>query len=249
MVWDLIIDGPLDGAANMAIDAALLEEVDSSTETRTIIRFYQWRRPTMSLGRNQKVEKAVSAEYCKTNGIDIVYRPTGGRAVLHDDELTYAVVSNNSSCFGDTIYGNYKRVSEALCLGYRNLGVAAVLAPDTRTPEVDENGGDPPCFISPSRYELMVNGRKIAGSAQRRVRNSFLQHGSMPITFNYEALALATRVRDAEMLEREMAGVAEFLAARPKINQFREVFIHAFTEYFSIEFGAPSHSSVDPVIA
>jgi lipoyl(octanoyl) transferase len=249
MVWELIIDDPLDGAANMAIDAALLEEVDSSTETRTIVRFYQWRRPTMSLGRNQKLEKAISAEFCKANGIDIVYRPTGGRAVLHDDELTYAVVSNDSSYFGDTIYGNYKRVSEALCLGYRNLGVAAALAPDTRTPEVDENGGDLPCFISPSRYELMVNGRKIAGSAQRRVRNSFLQHGSMPITFNYQALALATRVRDKEMLEREMAGVAELLDARPEIDQFREVFIHAFKAYFKIEFCAPSHSPVDPIIA
>src|SRR5215467_2178350 len=156
-MWELIIDGHLDGAANMAIDAALLEQVDSSTVTRTILRFYQWRRPTMSLGRNQKLEKAVDADYCKAKVIDIVHRPTGGRAVLHDDELTYAVISNDPACFGDTIYGNYKRVSEALCLGYRNLGVAAVLAPDTRKPDVDENDGDPPCFMSPSRYELMVN--------------------------------------------------------------------------------------------
>jgi lipoate-protein ligase A len=248
-MWELILDGPVDGAANMAIDAALLQEVESSTATRTIVRFYQWRCPTMSLGRNQKLDKAVDVEYCRSNGIDIVYRPTGGRAVLHDDELTYAVISNDSSHFGDTIYGNYKRVSEALCLGYKHLGVTALLAPDTRKPEVNENNGDPPCFISPSRYELMVNGRKIVGSAQRRIRNSFLQHGSMPITFNYQRLARATRIRDAQLLEQEMAGVAEFLGARPEIGRLQEVFIHAFHSYFSVEFAAATHTPVDPVIA
>src|SRR5689334_685559 len=131
-VWELIVDGAFDGATNMAIDAALLNEVDAAEESRTIVRFYTWTSPTVSLGRNQKIEKAVDVDYCAANSIDIVHRPTGGRAVLHDDELTYAVISNDAQAFGDTIYGNYKRVSEALCLGYKRLGVAAVLAPDTR---------------------------------------------------------------------------------------------------------------------
>jgi lipoate-protein ligase A len=249
MPWELIIDGALDGAANMSIDAALLNEVDSCTETRTVVRFYQWIRPTISLGRNQKIEKAVDVEFCRANGIDVVHRPTGGRAVLHDDELTYAVISNDVSSFGDTIYGNYKRVSEALCLGYNNLGVPAALAPDTRKPEMPDNGGDPPCFISPSRYELMVDGRKIVGSAQRRVRACFLQHGSMPITCDREVLARATRLADSRILDREMAGVAEFLADRPTIGQFRAAFIEAFQGYFSIEFRLQAHRPVDPVIA
>src|SRR5215831_3343193 len=144
-MWKLIIDGARDGATNMSIDAALLDEIEASSEPGTVVRFYGWQTPTISLGRNQKIERAVDVEYCKANGIDIVHRPTGGRAVLHDDELTYAVISNDLSCFGDTIYGNYKRVSEALCLGYKNLGVAAVLSPDTRKPDIAENDGDPPC--------------------------------------------------------------------------------------------------------
>jgi len=252
MAWELIIDGARDGATNMDIDATLLDEVDKSAETRTVVRFYVWLRPTISLGRNQKIEKAVEVEYCRANGIDIVHRPTGGRAVLHDDELTYAVISNDSSAFGDTIYGNYKRVSEALCLGYNNLGVPAVLAPDTRKPEMTAmftRGGDPPCFVSPSRYELMVGGRKIVGSAQRRVRASFLQHGSMPITCDREALARATGLPDSTILEQEMAGVAEFLAERPSVEQLRSAFIRAFQEHFSIEFQVISYPPVDPVIA
>ena len=248
-MWELIIDSAIDGAINMAIDSALLDAVDGASDTRTIVRFYTWARPTISLGRNQKIEKSVDMEYCRAKGIGIVHRPTGGRAVLHDDELTYAVVSNDSSSFGDTIYGNYKRVSEALCLGYRNMGVPAVLAPDTRKPGIPANGGDPPCFLSTSRYELMAGGRKIVGSAQRRVRRSFLQHGSMPITCNREALARATRLADTTSLEREMAGVAEFLQDRPTIEQLRSALIRAFQEYFSIEFHTGSHASVDLVIA
>jgi len=236
MPWTLIIDGPLDGARNMAIDSALLDEVDSADNPRTIVRFYTWRTPTVSLGRNQKVEKAVDMDYCAANGIDVVHRPTGGRAVLHDDELTYAVISNDAGSFGDTIYGNYKRVSEALCLGYNRLGVPAVLAPETRKPLSLPDDGDPPRCISPSRYELMVEGRKIAGSAQRRVRRSFLQHGSLPITCNRQALASATRLPHAELLDKEMAGLAEFLPERPTLEELRGAFIRAFQDYFSVEF-------------
>src|SRR5438552_12620986 len=158
-MWQLIIDGPADGASNMATDAALLDEIEKSESPRTVVRFYGWDAPTISLGRSQKIEHAVDSGYCQIHGIAVVHRPTGGRAVLHDDELTYAVTSNDTTAFGDTIYGNYKRVSEALCLGYNNLGVPAVLAPNTRKPEMPAMftwGGDPPWLLSPSSYELMV---------------------------------------------------------------------------------------------
>ncbi len=234
--WDLILDGAIDGVSNMAIDAALLDEVNESPDAKTIVRFYSWIRPTLSLGRNQKIEKAVDVEYCGGHGIAVVHRPTGGRAVLHDDELTYAVISNDAGYFGDTIYGNYKRVSEALCIGFNHLGIPAVLAPDTRKAGPTSKGSDPPCFMSPSRYELMVDGRKIVGSAQRRVRESFLQHGSMPITVNYEALAFATQLADIRLLETEMAGCADFLPARPTLQELTGAFMRAFQEYFSIEF-------------
>ena len=235
-MWKLIIDGARDGGSNMSIDASLLEEVEASPEPRTIVRFYGWQTPTISLGRNQKIDRALDTGYCRDNGIDIVHRPTGGRAVLHDDELTYAVISSDSNVFGDTIYGNYKRVSEALCLGYNRLGVPAVLAPDTRKVADFTDDMDLPCFLSTSRYELMVSGRKIVGSAQRRVRHSFLQHGSMPITCDRDALARATRMADTASLETEMAGVAEFLPERPTLEQLRGAFIQAFQDYFSIEF-------------
>jgi lipoate-protein ligase A len=236
MLWDLILDEDLDGATNMAIDAALLKDVEHSSDSHTIIRFYRWRRPTVSLGRNQKTESAVDQQFCDRHGIDVVHRPTGGRAVLHDDELTYAVVSNDSACFGETIYANYKSVSEALCLGFNRLGVPAALAPETRRLSPNPSGADLPCFISPSRYELTVGGRKIVGSAQRRLRRSFLQHGSMPISCDREKLARATRMPDSQPLYREMAGIAEFLPDRPTIQDFTAALIEGFRSRFAIEF-------------
>lgn len=235
-LWDLILDGELDGASNMAIDAELLQEVEAGSSPKTIVRFYQWRRPTISLGRNQKIEAAVDREYCEAHGIDIVHRPTGGRAVLHDDELTYAVISNDAAHFGDTIYGNYKRVSQALCDAFQRVGVPAVLAPDTRHAPAQSNGADPPCFLSASRYELTVQGRKIVGSAQRRLRRTFLQHGSMPIACDREKLARATRMPDAAVLYQEMAGLAEFLPARPPVAALINALVGSFQHRFGIEF-------------
>jgi lipoate-protein ligase A len=237
-LWDLIIDDDLDGISNMAIDAALLEEVESSQDPKTIVRFYRWHRPTVSLGRNQRVDTAVDEMFCAENGVDIVHRPTGGRAVLHDDELTYAVASNDSTCFGDTIYANYKSVSEALCAGFNRVGVPALLAPETRrvTAQGGGHGTDAPCFMSVSRYELTVQGRKIVGSAQRRLRRSFLQHGSMPLSCDREKLARVTRMADAAPLYAEMAGLQEFLPIRPSLAELTSALVGSFQDRFSIDF-------------
>jgi lipoate-protein ligase A len=234
--WHLILDGELDGLSNMAVDAALLDEVEHCDEARTIVRFYRWRRPTISLGRNQKKESSVDTAFCAEEGMDIVHRPTGGRAVLHDNELTYAVASNDRQHFGETIYANYKSVSEALCLAFQRLGVPAVLAPETRREPHTVNAPDLPCFMSPARYELTAGGRKIVGSAQRRLRRSFLQHGSMPIRCDRETLARATFMADPGPLYKEMAGLAEILPAAPSTAELTNALVGGFQERFGIGF-------------
>ncbi len=235
--WDLMLDPPLDGETNMAVDAELLESLEQNREVRTVLRFYSWIRPTISLGRNQRREKALDLEFCQSAGLDVVQRPTGGRAVLHDDEITYSVVSNEETPFdGGSIYDTYRRISEALSIGYHRLGVETVLAPDTRRLGVSKGGAEYPCFVSPSRYELMKDGRKVVGSAQRRLRNSFLQHGSMPISCDRELLARATRLENASLLDDEMAGIVECLDRRPSIGEITSAFVGAFEEYFEVDF-------------
>ena len=146
------------------------------------------------------------------------------------------MISNDASHFGDTIYANYKRVSEALCAAFNRVGVPAVLACDTRKPKISGLNTDPPCFVSTSRYELMVDGRKIVGSAQRRLRRSFLQHGSMPIACDAGQLARITRIADPSALRQEMAGITEFLPERPTIEKVRNAMVGAFQDHFAVEF-------------
>jgi lipoate-protein ligase A len=235
--WDLIVDPPLDGETNMAVDAGLLSEVDGSDSPLTVLRFYTWNRPTVSLGRNQIPERAVDMEFCRLQGLGVVRRPTGGRAVLHDDELTYAIVSSDPAQFaGGSIYGTYRRISEALALGFRKLGVNSTLSPQThrRNPGTSSDYDDP-CFVSPSRYELMVRGRKIVGSAQRRLRRGFLQHGSMPISCDRTLLARVTRFEDPNVLDSEMSGIAECLDKCPDIDEMTAVFVRSFEEYFEVD--------------
>jgi lipoate-protein ligase A len=234
--WLLIVDGPLDGTANMEVDRESLARVEASTVPLTILRFYGWTRPTVSVGRNQKPERAVDLAYCSAHGIDVVFRPTGGRAVLHDRELTYAIASNAVDVFGGgTIYETYRRISIALAEGYRRLGLDVVVAPDTTRPDHDPDR-DPPCFVSPSRYELMSGGRKIAGSAQRRLRRGFQQHGSMPIECDFDEAARVLMV-DRDALRNEMAGMSEFLTSVPGRGTLVEVFTRAFEKTFGIRPG------------
>jgi lipoate-protein ligase A len=231
--WELRLDPPADGETNMRIDRELLEALEQAPGAHTIVRFYAWARPTLSLGRNQKAEAAADLEFCRSRGIDVVRRPTGGQAVLHDDELTYAVVSNDLDSFGgDSVYGTYRRVSEALAEGYRSLGVPVVLAAGgarTHPP-----GNTNPCFATPSRFELMAGGRKLVGSAQRRLRRAFLQHGSMPIRIDRELLAGATRYGSRETLASAIVPLAECLGEAPDRRAITLALVRAFEVTFGV---------------
>jgi lipoate-protein ligase A len=231
--WELRLDPAADGETNMGIDRRLLEALDRSSEPRTVVRFYRWVRPTLSLGRNQRPDTAADLDFCKARGIDVVRRPTGGQAVLHDDELTYAVVSNEPGSFeGGSVYGTYRRVSEALAEGYRRLGVPVVLAPGggrSASP-----GDTHPCFATSSRFELTVGGRKIVGSAQRRLRRAFLQHGSMPIRVDRRLLAGATRFPDASALDSQIVGLSECLPEVPGPEALSRAVVLGFEATFGV---------------
>lgn len=226
----------------MRIDGDLLRELEADPSPRTILRFYSWLRPTLSLGRNQNIERAADLEFCRQTGIDVVIRPTGGQAVLHDDELTYAVISNEPDAFGGgSVYGTYRRVAEALREGYRRLGVEVDLVPEGSASRPGAGIRENPCFVSQSRYELAVEGRKISGSAQRRLRRAFLQHGSMPMTLDRGTLARATRFDRPELLGERTIGLAECLSVRPDASRIVEALTGAFGDCFDVAFVGEAH--------
>lgn len=175
--WRLILHGAQDGATNMAIDEAILSAVIEGSSPPTL-RFYAWSPPCLSLGRNQPLAE-VDLAACRAHGVDVVRRPTGGRAILHTDELTYSVtlLQSDPRATGDVV-DSYRRLSEGLMAGLLSLGVGAAQVTG------QHNAGLPPtpvCFEMPSKYEIAVGGRKLVGSAQWRARGGVLQHGSLPL--------------------------------------------------------------------
>ncbi len=185
-IWRFIDSGPASGAENMAVDEGLLREA-VSPGALPVLRFYTWSPPAVSLGRFQDKERAVNAEACQQRGFDIVRRITGGRAVLHCDELTYSVIArSDSALFPNDILGTYKVIATGLLAGLHELGIVAEMVSRSgrHAGMVKSSPQEPACFSSPSWYELLVKGRKIIGSAQRRVGGAFLQHGSILIGYD-----------------------------------------------------------------
>jgi lipoate-protein ligase A len=182
----------------MAIDEAIVTSVLEGASPPTL-RFYAWSPPCLSLGRGQPFAD-VDLAACQTAAVDVVRRPSGGRAILHTDELTYSVaLLQTDPLAAGGILESYRRLSEGLLAGLRLLGVQAAQVVSARKPTEDLSAV---CFETPSDYEITVQGRKLAGSAQWRARGGVLQHGTLPlcgdITRVISYLALPGTEREAQ---------------------------------------------------
>ncbi|MBI5682989.1 MAG: lipoate--protein ligase family protein [Deltaproteobacteria bacterium] len=196
--WRLIIDGPLSGYENMAVDEAMLTACEKG-ESPSTIRFYKWDRTTLSIGFFQKSEACFKR--CSALNIPIVRRVTGGRAVLHDVELTYSVVTNDAELLEKGIIGAYKVVSRCIVDALMDLGLDACIM-DARDKRFASKGKTKEsCFDFVSRYEITINGRKIIGSAQKRLKNAFLQHGSIIMDVNKDLQMSIFDTTDASMID------------------------------------------------
>jgi len=191
--WRLLVDEPRDGPTNMAVDEALALGCDGGWSSPTL-RVYRWALPTVSLGVNQSIEGEVNLTACRERRIPVVRRPTGGRALLHHRELTYSLAIP-ILCGSRSVLDDYRWISQCLLLALRRLGVEATLSRGDHLK--GEAGGL--CFLSSTRYEVTVNGRKLIGSAQRRLNGALLQHGSLLIELEHAAWnALFPQGRDLE---------------------------------------------------
>lgn len=177
--WRLLYTPPAPGPWNMAVDEAILESVGQELALPTL-RLFAWQPPCLSLGYAQPVSD-VDLNALQSHGWDLVRRPTGGRAILHTDELTYSVIAplKEPRVYG-SILESYRRLSEALLRALQHLGLPAKADKDHILPVNAQQGG-PVCFEVPSNYEITVAGKKLIGSAQARRREGVLQHGSLPL--------------------------------------------------------------------
>jgi lipoate-protein ligase A len=177
--WRLLNTGARDGATNMAIDEAVLESVVAGRAGPTL-RFYAWHPPCVSIGFGQPISD-VDRAACLARGWDVIRRPSGGKAILHVDELTYSVCAPpDEPRVAGGIVESYGRLVTGLLAGLRGLGLEPAEAKPEYAPEQEAEG--PVCFDGPARYEITVAGRKLVGSAQARPKGGILQHGTMPLT-------------------------------------------------------------------
>ncbi len=178
---ELIIDAPAPGADNMRRDVALLDDCARGAIAGAV-RLYGFRPACLSLGRMQPLSD-VNLEACARDGVDVVRRPSGGRAVLHDQEVTYCVVCRASDAvFGGRVLESCARIHQAIAGGLATLGVATApraLPADLRR-DAREGAAVADCFARPAAHELLdLQGRKLVGSAQARRGGALLQHGSV----------------------------------------------------------------------
>jgi lipoate-protein ligase A len=230
--WQLIVEPePLAGSWNMAVDEHLYNLAASSP--RTFVRFYQWARPTASLGYSQDASKVVDSAFCTAHGIDIVRRMTGGKLVLHHREVTYSVASSDASVFTETLRGSYQLISRALLRGLAIMGIRARLA-ETSPPAYVK--GTMPCFAFPARDEIEIDGRKIVGSAQKRTGLLFLQHGSIPLEKDEALLAAVSRPGESEA-GLGMTSLSEALSRPVDFDAAVGPLIQGFADLFGVAFG------------
>jgi lipoate-protein ligase A len=206
--WRLVMDGPGDGAWNMAVDEALLHLAERGNRP-PVLRFYSWARPTLTIGRLQKTGGSLNLDYLAARGIPIVRRPTGGRALLHCREVTYsAIIPSASPAFGPMRHV-YSIMAGAIGQALTDIGVA----PDPLGEGAGQDyAASSFCLATRTGFEISAGGRKVAACAQRRLKNSILQHGSIILAADAGAHLGCFVWKDAKRRDeaaRALAGLEE----------------------------------------
>ncbi len=222
----------------MAVDEAILEQIGRGASLPTL-RLYAWEPACLSLGYAQPV-KDVDRLRLAELGWELVRRPTGGRAILHTDELTYAVIGPlDEPRLVGSVLESYRRLAEALLLSLQILSLPAQAKPD---PAASVASG-PVCFEVPSNYEITVSGRKLIGSAQARRKEGVLQHGSLPLCGDLGRILQglvypdeASRIQAAERLHQRAATVEEITGAAPTWEEAAQAFTRGFGRQLNLEF-------------
>jgi lipoate-protein ligase A len=203
------------------------------------LRLYAWAPWTVSLGNAQDPAAVLDLAALAERGYGWVKRPTGGRAVLHAEEITYAVAAPLSGPFRASLAASHRRIAQALARFYRAWGLEPSLTRPAGSGELDPRRPEP-CFLAPGLAELEIDGRKLAGSAQRRGRRAFLQHGSLPL--GDARLELADllpldggqRRRVKESLAKRSACLADFLRPLPPRAELQGSLVAAFEAEFGL---------------
>jgi lipoyl(octanoyl) transferase len=231
--WRLINSGARDGCSNMAVDEALLACFDAE-HSRPIFRIYSWEPPALSLGRFQKGGEVLDRESCARAGVAVVRRISGGGVIYHADEITYSLVCSPEHVpQASSIKGSFRVLTSFLVRFYSTLGLNPCYAMDSFPDGAGLGGRSPFCFAGRESYDILIEGRKVGGNAQRRLKRAIFQHGSIPLVNRAGT--------GASLLCNPLPGIGEATTALRDLgvdqarDELQRLMAHAFAESMSVE--------------
>jgi len=184
--WRLILSQDSDAFTNMAVDEALMQTYIYK-ERVPILRFYRWRPPAISMGAAQKPDQVLRLSTVKRDNVDFVRRMTGGEAIFHSDEITYSIICCKRDLnLSDSVERSFRVITNFLVNAYRQLGLKPYYAGDRK--EYAHGRESPVCFATREKFDIIVNDRKLGGNAQKRVSDFIFQHGSIPLSLDFEKM-------------------------------------------------------------
>jgi len=248
--WRLLVDGPARASWNMAVDEAIMTMVGRK-EAPPTLRIYRWDPPALSLGYFQRLEE-VDLSACRSRGVDLVRRPTGGRAILHDEEVTYSLsLPEDLPWLPRGVTEAYRLIAGGLVRGLRSLGVPAEMAPAGRR----GGGKTAACFDAPCTYEIVARGRKLVGSAQMRRMRAVLQHGSFPLRLQAEELfdllhfnSPRERALGQELFAAKAISLGELLDS-PRFDNVWPAIVRGLGEELGVDFDRGSLTPAEEELA
>jgi lipoyl(octanoyl) transferase len=244
--WRFIDSGPCGASYNMALDEAVAVAVRADN-ARPTLRFYEWDLPSVSIGCFQKIGD-IDTEYCRQCKIPFVRRPTGGRAILHGDEITYSFsVKTKHGLFSRGLLDSYKKISAAFEKAFLKIGLAPELKlpKDNRHTLTEDMRKSPLCFQSVSYGEISVMSGKIIGSAQKRWPDGLLQQGSIPFSPDREKTGRVFGIEPSSGSNNELCGLKDIISdLNPGV--LKEAIRASFEEIFDVSFvmSTPSKEEV-----
>ena len=236
--WRIIQDSLGDGALNMITDQAILMSCNEGRVPATF-RLYGWQRPTLSIGYSQEISQYIDLESCERNNIPVVRRFTGGRALLHQYEMTYSVIAPiPHPDFPGSLRGSFKRISKAVLESLRIGGIEGATVAEKNSIR-DVSGRSPACFSMANHCEITVRGKKLVGSAQRRLRSAFLQHGSVILDMDpkltHTLLKYSSEVQKQAVLNSltsNTTSLKQLLQKNLKNDEVNQWFLEGFKKTF-----------------
>jgi lipoyl(octanoyl) transferase len=235
-IWRFIDSGPCRAYYNMALDEAVAGAVRADNASPTL-RFYEWDVPSVSIGCFQKIGD-IDAEYCRQCNIPFVRRPTGGRAILHGDEITYSFsVKTKHGLFSSGLLDSYKKISAAFGKAFLKIGLAPELKllKDNRHKVSEDMRKSPLCFQSVSYGEMSVMSGKIIGSAQKRWPDGLLQQGSIPFSLDREKTGRVFGIKPASEPNNGLRGLKDIISDLNP-GDLKDAIRISFEEIFDVSF-------------